>query len=161
MEKPTECSRRITIQDNWIVISKRDCGGQGWFMQSQSGPIDVVIDHNTIEMDGNQFIQGNAPDHSTPGFKFTGNIVKNIGAYGTSLHVGTTDEKHGNKWREYFNDGVFSGNAFAGDNGTFKNNMPDNLHKSVADSAALVVDGYGVGAFEGYGRRAGPASKGY
>ena len=150
--RPTQTSARITITDNYFVVSKAENGGQGWFMQIGNGPIDLHVEHNTIEMDGNQFIQGNKPQ-GVPGFRFVGNIVRSIGEYGTSLNVNGTDEKDGAKWREYFPDGVMEGNAYSGDESVFRNNFPDDLHTPTAESGDLIVDGYGVGIWEGYGRR--------
>jgi hypothetical protein len=151
-EGPTVASARITIVDNYFQISKRENGGQGWFMQIGKTPIDLHVEYNTIQMDGNQYIQGNAPA-GVQGFRFVRNIVQNIGAYGTSLNWNGTDQKNGANWPDYFPGGAMSDNAFAGDNSTFKKNLPNNLHVATADAADLVVDGYGVGAFEGYGRR--------
>jgi hypothetical protein len=155
-DRPTQTSTRLTVRDNWFQISRKDCGGNGWFVMIGNGPRELVIENNTIQTDGPVYIQGNSPGKNTgtPGFKFVGNIVQNIGDYGTSLNYNGTDQKRGKYWREYFApDGVMQGNAYAGDKSEFKTNFPDDLHVSTAEAAALVVDGYGVGAFEGYGRR--------
>jgi hypothetical protein len=155
-DRPTATSQRITIRDNWFQISRKDLGGNGWFMMMGNGPREIKVENNTIQTDGPVYLQGNSPGQNdgTPGFVFKGNIVQNIGDYGTSLNYNGTDQKRGKYWREYFApDGVMEGNAYAGDKSEFKTNFPDDLHVSTADAADLVVDGYGVGQFEGYGRR--------
>ena len=155
-DRPTQTSQRITVRDNWFQISRKDCGGNGWFVMIGNGPRALVFEHNTIQTDGPVYIQGNSPgkNDGQPGFVFRGNIVQNYGDYGTSLNYNGTDQKRGKYWREYFApDGIMDGNAFAGDKSDFNANTPDNLHMSSAAAAELVVDGYGVGAFEGYGRR--------
>lgn len=156
-DRPTATSQRITIRDNWFEISRKELGGNGWFLMMGNGPRALHVEHNTIQTDGHIYLQGNAPgdNDGTPGFRFVGNIVQNIGDYGTSLNYNGTDQKRGKYWREYFApDGVMEGNGYAGDKSEFKTNFPDDTHLSTADAAALVVDGYGVGAFAGFGRRA-------
>lgn len=149
---PTECSKNITIRDCWFRISKYEHGGQGWFLQLGNGPENLVVEYCTIEADGNQFIQGNYGP-TTPGFRFERNIVKNTGTYGTFLTWQGTNYQDGIHFADYFPGGILANNALAGDDSAFKKNYPNNLHKSTAEAASLVVDGYGVGAFEGYGRR--------
>jgi hypothetical protein len=154
-DRPTGTSTRITIRNNWFQISRKTLGGNGWFMMVGNGPKNVVVENNTIQTDGPVYIQGNAPGKNpdTPGFVFKGNIVQNIGDYGTSLNWLGTDQKRGKYWREYFApDGIMEGNGYCGDKSEFKTNFPDDLHVSTAEGASLVVDGYGVGKFEGYGR---------
>lgn len=155
-DRPTGTSTRLIVRDNWFQISRKDCGGNGWFLMIGNGPRELVIEHNTIQTDGPVYIQGNAPGQNdgTPGFRFVGNIVQNIGDYGTSLNYNGTDQKRGKYWREYFApDGIMEGNAYAGDKSEFKTNFPNDLHVSTAEAAGLVEDGYGVGTFAGYGRR--------
>jgi len=155
-DRPTQTSTRLVIRDNWFQISRANLGGNGWFMMIGNGPRELVVEHNTIQTDGPVYLQGNSPGQNTgtPGFKFVGNIVQNIGDYGTSLNYNGTDQKRGKYWREYFApDGIMEGNAYAGDKSEFKTNFPNDFHISTAEAAGLVVDGYGVGAFEGYGRR--------
>jgi hypothetical protein len=155
-DRPTQTSQRITIRENWFQISRKTLGGNGWFVMIGNGPKELVIENNTIQTDGPVYIQGNSPGQNpgTPGFVFRGNIVQNIGDYGTSLNYNGTDQKRGKYWREYFApDGIMQDNAYCGDKGEFKTNFPDDLHVSVAEGASLVdSEGYGVGVFAPFGR---------
>ncbi len=162
--RPTLHSARITIRNNFVTINRLTQGGQGWFMQLGNCPRDLVVEQNTIVTNGNQFIQGNDCSTATSGFRFVGNLLHHIGAYGTYLRIAGTSYLRGARWADYFTGGVMQGNGFVGDVSQFRTNVPNNFHlgtclERATDgtctvlAATLVVDGYGTGVLEPYGRR--------
>ena len=149
----TGTSNRLVFRNNWIKLDRVTYSANAWLMQLGNCPVDLVWENNTIETNGNQFIQGNSCSGATTGFRFTGNIVHTYGAYGTYLRIEGTTHLYGNRWRDYFPGGIIQGNGFVGDRPTFRTNFPDNLHLTTAAGTGLVVDGRGTGALEPYGRR--------
>lgn len=178
--RPTEISERITISRNRILIDVKAAGGSGWMMMLGNGPKDVVFTDNTVLTNsGGHFIQGNSNGNATAGptgFRFTGNIIANIGKYGTFLSVAAptagsgmcvsgvtcTNLPLGARWRDYFPGGVIEGNAFLGDQSVFRSNFPNNLHLPtclekdaagvcIRPTSSLVVDFKGTGQLEPYG----------
>lgn len=179
-DRPTEISQRITISRNRILIDTKAAGGSGWTFMVGNGPKDLVITDNTILTNaGGTFLQGNSNGNATAGptgFRFAGNIVANIGSYGTFLSVaapstGTgmcqagvtcTNLTRGTRWRDYFPGGVVEQNAFVGDQSVFRQSFPNNLHlptclekdaagACIRPTSSLVVDFRGTGQLEPYG----------
>ena len=146
-ERPTQPTRRVTVRNNWFQLDRERWGGQGWFLQMGRSPREIVIERNTIEQNGSQFIT--ATGEPSPGFRFVGNLVKSAGRYGIFTAGGDgRNHAHGARWREYFPGGVIEDNAIVG----FARpaNLPGNLH--VSPSEAETAEGVGAGAVKGYGR---------
>ena len=77
---PSAQTRDIRIEDNLFTGVTTRLGGNGWGMLVGDGPRDVVVDHNTFEMDGTTVVYV----YGTPkisGFQFTNNAAPH-GSYG-------------------------------------------------------------------------------
>jgi hypothetical protein len=82
----------VTVRNNLFVISKRDYGGSGFFLQIGSAPRNIKFDHNTIVHDGTTLVNAYAgtyigadgathKDGTINGFEWTNNVSVN-GQYG-------------------------------------------------------------------------------
>jgi hypothetical protein len=148
-------SRAFTFRNNWWQIDGVTYGCHGIYMQLGREPREITIENETIQMvgasatnpdaKGNQIVSmtGN-PIHA---FRFVGNLVPRSGLYGFSGN----GAHRGDNLATYLPGATISGNAL----GSFPrvSNLPGNLHMSTTAMAPLVVDGYGTGAVEAYGRR--------
>lgn len=145
---PTARTERITIRNNWFRIDHKTWGGVGALIQMANAPAGLVIENNTVEQSGSRFLIGDKGP--VTGLRMTGNIIKPSGQYGISVRTSSGSIEHyGRRWRDYFPDGVITGNAIAAFPAPA--NLPDNTHVSV--DAATIIDGYGTGAIAGFGRR--------
>jgi hypothetical protein len=86
----------VTIRNNLFVISKKDYGGTGYFLQIGSAPRNIKFDHNTIVHDGTALISAYTGTYFTAdgvthtdgtinGFEWTHNLAVN-GQYGINSY---------------------------------------------------------------------------
>lgn len=140
----------VTVQQNWVSINRAENGGQGWPFFITGQPLRVSIDHNTVEMDGNQVIyQDGKP---VPEFAFTGNLVPRCGAYGFTGNVNGTNQHRGLGIDTYFPGADIAGNVL----GSFPQPTSPTVatnNRIVPASAITLADGYGSGEFAAYGRQ--------
>jgi hypothetical protein len=150
---PSLQTENITIRNNWFVLSKALYAGHAWFMQLGDGRStcpggikNLVVEHNTIQQDGNQFITGIGQPLS--GFAFTRNIVANAGQYGIYIQDALGTRIGGANWQAFFPGGRIEDNAVVGASTALRSNIPTNLFSTTSH----VEMGRGVGPFAGYGR---------
>jgi PKD repeat protein len=110
---PSRQTNDIAIRQNVFVMST-SLGGNGWFMLIGEGPRDIVIEHNTIDSDGNAVIYAYGGNSTDPreiyGFEMIANAARhnNYGingqyfSYGNAIIAG------------YFPGGGFERNYLAG-----------------------------------------------
>ena len=137
------------ICENEFQIDRATYGGQGWALFASREVSDVTFCNNTVDTNGNQVIvQDGAPVLQ---MRVTGNLFVRSGVYGISGYANGTTQHRAAFLSTYFPGGVVSGNAF----GSFPtpSNLPGNLHMSTAAMLPLIVNGYGTGVLEPYGRR--------
>lgn len=151
---PQRRTTNLTIRRNYFQIDRLFSGapaGQGWFMQCNRGPRDVVVERNTVVMNGNQiFSCGGEP---VTGWRIAGNAFQTPGLYGFFLEVAGSNRPNAQRWAEFFLGGTISGNAFVGSNSTLRANLPGNFHPTVAEVAGLIdAEGFTSGALAPYGR---------
>jgi PKD repeat protein len=81
---PSRQAADITIRQNLFNLST-SLGGNGWFLLIGDGPRDVVVEHNTIDSNGNALIYVYGGSSTDPreiyGFRMTGNASRH-GSYG-------------------------------------------------------------------------------
>ena len=88
----------VTVRNNLFVISKKDYGGTGFFLQIGSAPRNIKFDHNTIIHDGTTLVSAYAGTYLTAdgvkhtdgtinGFVWTNNLSLN-GTYGFNSYGG-------------------------------------------------------------------------
>jgi hypothetical protein len=77
---PSAQTRNIRIEDNLFTGITTRLGGNGWGLLIGDGPRDVVVDHNTFELDGTTLVYAYGAPKSA-GFQFTNNAAPH-GAYG-------------------------------------------------------------------------------
>ncbi|MDQ3349837.1 MAG: hypothetical protein M3545_17970 [Acidobacteriota bacterium] len=88
----------VTVRNNLFVISKRDYGGNGFFLQIGSAPRNIKFDHNTIIHDGTTLVLAYTgtyltadgvkhTDGTIDGFVWTNNLSVN-GTYGFNSYGG-------------------------------------------------------------------------
>jgi hypothetical protein len=79
----------VKIRHNLFYNITRDLGGSGWFLLIGDEPRDIVVDHNTVDIDGSAavYVYGGteAAPKQVPGLQFTNNAVqhKSYGINGT------------------------------------------------------------------------------
>jgi hypothetical protein len=76
---PSGRTRGIRVENNLFSLTTR-LGGNGWGVLLGDGPQDVVIDHNTFELDGTTVVYAYGSPKAA-GFQFTNNAAPH-GAYG-------------------------------------------------------------------------------
>lgn len=111
---PSGLARRIRIVNNLFYnIDRKRWGGSGHFLLIGDGPMQIVVDHNTIIQSGNVIsAYGGSSSDPTPtrDFTFTNNLTlhNTYGVHGQGRAVGqdTLDV--------FFPDGVFARNVLAG-----------------------------------------------
>lgn len=137
------------ICDNDFQIDRATYGGQGWALFVSREVSDVTFCNNTVDTNGNQIIVHDGPP--VLNMRVTGNLFVRSGVYGISGFANGTTQHRAALLNTYFPGGVVSGNAF----GSFPStgNLPGNLHMSTASMLPLIVNGYGTGVLEPYGRR--------
>ena len=115
-EHPSGPARRILIANNLFYgIDSRIWEGSGAFVLIGDGPIDVTIEHNTVQQSGTILLAyGGTKEQpkAIPGMKFRNNIVRHneYGVFGSDRAVGE------DTLRSYFPGAVFQSNAIAGGN---------------------------------------------
>jgi hypothetical protein len=113
-EHPSGPTRRILVTHNLFYgIDAGIWEGSGAFVLIGDGPIDVAIEHNTVQQSGTILLAfGGTKDvpKAIPGMKFRDNIVKHneYGVFGNDHAVGE------DSLRSYFPGAVFQSNAIAG-----------------------------------------------
>jgi hypothetical protein len=119
-EHPSAPARRILVANNLFYgIDSKTWEGSGAFVLIGDGPVDVTIEHNTVQQSGNILLAyGGTKDEpkAIPGMKFRDNIVKHneYGVFGSDRAVGE------DTLRAYFPGAVFKSNAIAGgDSGSY------------------------------------------
>ena len=113
-DKPTQLANDIIVRHNLFTGLSTTLGGNGWFMQIGDGPRNIVIDHNTIDSNGNAVVYAYGGTSSDPveiyGFEMTANAARH-GAYG----INGQDFGYGNAILSGFYPGaVFATNYLAG-----------------------------------------------
>lgn len=151
-------SRGFTFRNNWWRIDGVTYGCHGIYMQLGREPREITIENETIQMVGasatNPDAKGNQIVSMTGNpilaFRFVGNLVPRSGLYGFSGN----GAHRGDNIATYLPGATISGNAL----GSFPrvSNLPGNLHMTTTAMAPLVVDGFGTGLVEAYGRRRQP-----
>ena len=107
-------TRHIRIRHNLLYDITRDLGGQGWFMLIGDEPRDVIVDHNTADIDGSTAVSAYGGTASDPRrileFQFTNNAMPHrsygLNASGHSYGNGTI--------AAYYPDGIVRGNWLPG-----------------------------------------------
>ena len=148
-------TRGITIRNNRFLIQRATYGGQGWCLQLGREPREVTYDLTTCETDGNQILYMEGAPVLV--FRMVGNLFPRSGAYGFSLN----GNHRGAGIATHLPGAVITGSAFGRvlatsttpSTGLIPSNVPDNLHMETSAMLPLVVDGYGTGVLEPYGRR--------
>jgi hypothetical protein len=77
---PSGRTRDVRITDNLFSAEGKRLGGNGWGVLIGSGPRDVVIDHNTFDLDGTTVVYAWGSPKAA-GFQFTNNAARH-GTYG-------------------------------------------------------------------------------
>lgn len=111
---PSGTLKGLTIENNLFYdVDGAAWGGNGVFLLIGDGPVDVVVQHNTVLQSGNVVsAYGGTPTAPTPivGFVFRANIVRHndYGVHGSDHGVGS------DTLNAYFPGAVFTGNVLAG-----------------------------------------------
>jgi len=141
----------IRIVDNLFLGVTTRLGGNGWGLLIGDEPRDVVIDHNTFDLDGTTVLyaygeRSGAPRQIT-GFQFTNNAARHgeYGINGASASTGTVT------LQMYFPGVVLTGNWLSGGNpsrypGGNRFETPFLLGLGVANGAGLLSDPRPAGA---------------
>jgi hypothetical protein len=111
---PSRQAADIVFRENLFTGLSTALGGNGWFMLMGDGPRDIVLEHNTIDSNGNTVINvygGTSTDpREVHGFQMIGNAARH-GTYGINgAYFG-----YGNAiLNGFFPDAVFTANYLAG-----------------------------------------------
>ncbi len=112
-------TRNITIRNNlfYDVSTAYGTSGNpspGKFAQLGNSPVDITIDHNTVDNDGSKTIGFYGAAGSIPGFVLTNNLLRNntYGVYGDKVGQGTV------AFNTYCPDAIVLRNTFAGASAT-------------------------------------------
>ncbi|HVL69637.1 MAG TPA: hypothetical protein VM364_20430 [Vicinamibacterales bacterium] len=135
---PSGPTRRITVSHNLFYgIDSTEWGGTGAFVLVGEGPLDVVIEHNTVHQTGNIIMAyggTKAQPKVSTGFQFRGNLVRHnqYGVHGSDRAVGE------DSLRAYFPGGLFQWNGIGG--GDARRYPPGNTFTSAEEFDAQFVD---------------------
>jgi hypothetical protein len=136
-------STDLTIQDNYVQLTKQ-LGGTGWGFLVGQAPRNLVIDHNTIDSDGNTvlYVYGGSTTARTilTGFQFTNNAARHgeYGVNGAAASTGTLT------FQMFFPTAVFTGNWLSGGNSS--RYPPGNTFEEPFDIKATSSSGQRPGA---------------
>ena len=153
---PSAQTRNIRIEQNLFYGMSKSLGGNGWFLLLGEAPRDVIVNHNTVDAEGNavSYVYGGSPGSLKQiyGFKFTNNAVRHNdygmngaeAAYGAAIIAG------------YFPDGVVTGNWMQGGSaarypagnhfsGTFASAFLDPAQGDYTPAAGSILLGRGTG----------------
>jgi hypothetical protein len=146
---PSLQSRGFAFRQDWFQI-EQSMGAQAWFLYMGREPREISFEHNTIESSSTNALikQEGAPVQA---FTFRDNLVPRCGQYGMSGNVNGSANHRGVGRDVYLPGADIIRNAFGGFPAT--SNLPSNVHLPTAMIAPLVVDGYGTGSVEAYGRQ--------
>jgi len=111
---PSRQAADIVFRENLFTGLTTALGGNGWFMLMGDGPRDIVLEHNTIDSNGNTVINVYGGTSADPrevyGFQMIANAARH-GAYG----LNGAFFAYGNAiLSAFFPDGVFTANYLAG-----------------------------------------------
>jgi hypothetical protein len=111
---PSRQAADIVFRENLFTGLSTALGGNGWFMLMGDGPRDIVLEHNTIDSNGNTVINvygGTSTDpREVHGFQMIGNAARH-GTYG----INGAYFAYGNAiLNGFFPDAVFTANYLAG-----------------------------------------------
>jgi hypothetical protein len=81
---PSQQAANLSFRQNLFTMSTT-LGGNGWFLQIGNGPRDVVVEHNTIDSNGNAVVYAYGGSSTDPrevfGFRMIANAARH-GSYG-------------------------------------------------------------------------------
>ena len=111
---PSRQAADIVFRDNLFTGLTTALGGNAWFMLMGDGPRDIVLEHNTIDSNGNTVINVYGGTSTDPrevyGFRMIANAARH-GSYG----MNGAFFAYGNAiLNAFFPDGVFTANYLAG-----------------------------------------------
>jgi hypothetical protein len=111
---PSGTTKRVTISDNvFYDLDARKWDGSGAFLLIGNGPVDIVIEHNTVLQSGNIIMAygGNAKEPTEiVGFKFRDNLIRHneYGVIGENRGIGR------DTLQTFFPGVAFTGNGIGG-----------------------------------------------
>jgi hypothetical protein len=107
-------TNNVRIRENLFYGITTTLGGSGWFLLIGDQPRDVVIDHNTIDVDGTTLVYAYGGTAASPetiaGFRFTNNATRH-NSYGIN---GANAAWGSGTLAAYFPGSVVQGNWFQG-----------------------------------------------
>jgi hypothetical protein len=106
---PSGLTHGVKIEDNLFTGISTKLGGNGWGVLVGDGPSDLVIDHNTFELDGTTILYAYGKP-KLAGFQFTNNAAPHgtYGINGAGASTGTL------ALQTFFDDPVVTGNWLSG-----------------------------------------------
>jgi hypothetical protein len=115
---PSRQASDIVFRDNLFTGLSTALGGNGWFVIIGDGPRDIVLEHNTIDSNGNTIVYVYGGTSTDPrevyGFRMIGNAARH-GAYG----IGGAYFAYGNAiLTGFFPESVFMANYLSGGSAT-------------------------------------------
>ena len=108
-------------------IDKNLGGGQGALAQFGNGPIDVVIEYNTVAHINGDAVIRKADGAPMTGFRLTNNVLSGGGYYGFFLGGTPSSNRCDANTAVHFPGAVLTGNAYVAAHSTFKAGCPNNL----------------------------------